>query len=475
MSLRTRIALLVGITVLVASGIGGVGTAITSGSVGRNRVDQALQADAETFRVQSPRLAAQLQFAFEVRSVGCDDIEAGAGLATRPPAGGPRLRYLPEFASNLQLIRPTGTVIAACDVLPVGPEELAIAQSGTGSGYRTVTVEGERFRLLTRGFGEVGAVQFARSLEITEDTLRSLLARSIFFGLIGAALASALGWILARRATEPVKKLSDAAERVARTRDLGERIEVGGDDEIAGLATSFNTMLASLDTSREQQKRLVQDASHELRTPLTSMRTNVEMLQRHDTIEPEMRQRILADIGAELHELTELTSELVDSATEVPTALELRAEVDLADVVEECADRARRRHRRTIEVHVADPPAAEPIVVGDAGLLARAITNLVNNAVKFSPEDSPVGIDVDGGTVLVRDRGPGIPEADLPFVFDRFYRSTAARSEPGSGLGLAIVEQIVTGHGGRVSARNRPEGGAQVGFTLPLAGTAEAG
>ena len=285
MSLRTRIALLVGITVLVATAIGGIGTSISSRNVGRDRVDQALSDDAENFRLQSPRLAEQLQFAFEARRATCDDPDT-----TEPLPGarrGQRLRFLPEFASNLQLVRPTGDVVTSCKELPVDATDQRIAANGFGTSYRTVTIEGDRFRVLTRGFDEIGAVQFARSLEITEATLRGLVVRSLIFGLLGAALASILGWLFAKRATDPVKRLSETAERVAQTQDLGERISVESDDEIGALATSFNTMLLSLDTSREQQQRLVQDASHELRTPLTSMRTNVELLQRHRDIDPD--------------------------------------------------------------------------------------------------------------------------------------------------------------------------------------------
>ncbi len=472
MTLRTRIALLVGVTVLVASAIGGIGTAISSGNVGRDRVDQALLTDAETFQRQNPRLTAQLQFAFEARRATCDDDVDDETEPADPAARGPatRLRYLPEFASHLQLIRPKGTAIAACQTLPISAGDALIAASGIGRGYRTVAIDGERFRVLTRGFVDVGAIQCARSLEITEDTLRALLVRSFVFGLVGAALASALGWLLAKRATEPVKRLSDAAERVARTQDLGERIDVEGDNEIAALATSFNTMLSSLDTSREQQKRLVQDASHELRTPLTSMRTNVELLQRHDDIDPHIRVQMLADIGAELNELTQLTTELVDSATEVPTTLQLRDEVDLAAVVRDCVERARRRHRRTIEIVASVQP--DTIVLGDVALLSRAITNLINNAVKFSDESTEIAVEVTPGSVLVQDRGRGIPPSDLPFVFDRFYRATTARSAPGSGLGLSIVKQIVAGHGGTVQALNRAGGGAEIGFVLPTMGSA---
>lgn len=473
MSLRSRIALLVGVTVLLASAIGGIGTTLSSRSIGRDRVDRALLSDAETFPEQSQRLAGQLQFAFDARRATCDDAESDAAEAepADPNAadtgrGAGRLRFLPEFASSLQLIRADGSIFAACQTLPINTDESAIAASGNGTIFRTVSVEGERFRVLTRGYGDVGAVQFGRSLDITEDTLRSLVVRSLVFGLIGAACAAALGWLFAKRATEPVLRLSQAAERVARTQDLGERIDVEGEGEIGALASSFNTMLTSLDTSREQQKRLVQDASHELRTPLTSMRTNVELLQRHADIDPEMRAQMLDDIGSELYELTQLTTELVDSATEVPATLQLRDEIDLIGLVNDCVDRARRRHHRTINVHSDQEPHV--LVQGDTGLLSRAVTNLINNAVKFSEVGTDIDIDAAAGTVTIRDRGPGIPDTDLPFIFDRFYRATTARSAPGSGLGLAIVKQIVTGHGGSVHASNRDGGGAQIGFSLPV-------
>ncbi len=473
MSLRSRIALLVGVTVLLASAIGGVGTTISSRSVGRDRVDSALLNDAETFRIESPRLANQLQFAFDARRATCNTADDAAVNAEAEPDRRGRFRLLTEFASNMQLLRPNGSVFATCQTLPISAVETAIATSGDGRNFRTVSIEGERFRVLTRGFGDIGAVQFARSLELTEDTLRSLVVRSVIFGLLGAICAGAVGWLFAKRATDPVKRLSEAAEHVARTQDLGERITVDGDDEISALASSFNTMLLSLDTSREQQKRLVQDASHELRTPLTSMRTNVELLQRHADINSEVRAQILDDIGAELNELTQLTIELVDSATEVPTTLQLRDEVDLASLVNSCVERARRRHHRAITVRTTT--ASDGTVHGDSALLGRAVTNLVNNAVKFSDHDTEIDIDVSIGAVTVSDRGPGIPADDLPFVFDRFYRATMARSAPGSGLGLAIVKQIVSGHGGTVNAANRLGGGAQIGFSLPVVTTTQLG
>lgn len=463
MSLRTRIALLIGVTVLLASAIGGIGTAISSRNVGRDTVDEALLNDAARFSASQPdRLTDELRFAFAARRAACDR-DADVDLPERPGIG--RLRLLPEFASNMQLLLTDGTTNAACYELPVSDEDRGIAATGSGSAFRTITIEGERFRVLTLGFADVGAVQFARSLAITDNTISNLLLRTAGFGVLGAALASILGWVVAKRATEPLERLSSTAERVASTRDLGERIEVTRTDEVGTLASSFNTMLESLDTSREQQQRLVQDASHELRTPLTSIRTNIELLQRHRAIDDTLRQEVIADISSELHELTMLTSELVESATEIPTRIRLDTTVNLIQLADECAERARRRHRRSITVIASGDD--EQTISGDAALLARSLTNLLNNAVKFSDASSEVEVHVSPTSVSVLDRGTGIPEDDLSHIFDRFYRATAARSAPGSGLGLAIVRHVVEGHGGTVRAANRAQGGAEVGFVLP--------
>ena len=469
MSLRTRIALLVGLTVLVASAIAGAGIAISSQSVGIARVDEALLNDIDEFSVDE-RLLRELNFNFRARQAACDqnagDDAELAEPAPEPPQPGRRQRpaYFPEFASNLQLVAIRGDSVAACETLPIDSADQRIATEGAGEQFRSVTIDGERYRILTRGFENVGAVQLARSLELTEDAVQSLLVRTLGFGALGALLASAFGWLFASRATKPVQLLSATAERVAATQDLNERIDDTGTDEIGTLASSFNTMLSSLATLREQQARLVQDAGHELRTPLTSIRTNVELLQRHTDMDPVVRQQILTDIDSELSELTDLTSEVIDSAAQVPTTKDGREEVRLLDLTERTAERARRRHRREVNVYVVGEPE-DTAVVGDVSMLTRALTNLVNNAIKFS--DDSIGVVVSGTSVVVRDRGPGIPVEDLDNIFDRFYRATAARSAPGSGLGLAIVKSIIEGHGGSVRATNQPGGGAEVGFDLP--------
>jgi two-component system sensor histidine kinase MprB len=223
-------------------------------------------------------------------------------------------------------------------------------------------------------------------------------------------------------------------------------------------------MLAALSTARMQQQRLVQDASHELRTPLTSLRTNIEVLASADQLDPGDRARLIDDVGIELVELTDLVNELVVLAQAPSTADEPPVEVQLDELAAAAAERTRRRTGRTVELR-ADPCT----VLAHPTELDRAVTNLLTNAAKFSPAGTPIEVTVRGGRLEVRDHGPGIGEHDLPHVFERFYRSDAARSAPGSGLGLSIVEQVVAERGGTVFATNAPDGGAVVGFQLPEA------
>ena len=250
MNLRSRIAVLVAATVLLASAVGGIGAALTSQGVGRDRLDEQLLADVERFDRFNPGVGTQLQVTFEIRRTTCELERLDAPLDDagdddpstvdrRPPTRGERLaRFIPEFASSMQLIRSNGVIISGCLTLPVDETESAIASAGEGTVLRTVSIDGQRYRMITAGFGDIGAIQFARDLDLTEDTLRGLFVRITFFGAIGAVLAGLLGWYFAGRATDPIERLNEAADRVARTRDLGERIPVENTDEIGALASS---------------------------------------------------------------------------------------------------------------------------------------------------------------------------------------------------------------------------------------------
>ncbi|MGH3507786.1 MAG: sensor histidine kinase, partial [Nocardioidaceae bacterium] len=230
-------------------------------------------------------------------------------------------------------------------------------------------------------------------------------------------------------------------------------------------------MLASLAASRERQRRLVADAGHELRTPLTSLRTNLELLalaDRQGGLSPEQRDEILDDATAQVGELSTLVGDLVELARDEPVQRPPEP-VDLSGLVDRAVERVRRR---TLGISF-DVTTAPWWVMGEAAILERAITNLLDNAAKWSPPDSTVRVLLDNGTLIVEDNGSGINPTDLPMIFERFYRAEDARTMPGSGLGLAIVRQAAERHGGSVSAANRPEGGAVLTLRLPGAVTAD--
>jgi two-component system sensor histidine kinase MprB len=327
----------------------------------------------------------------------------------------------------------------------------------------TVSVGGVTYRTITVPWTDTSGVQAARSLEEIDEVLAGIRLRLVLAGLAATLGALVVGIFLADRIARPIRRLSSVATTIAETRDLTQPVPTAGAGEVGDLGRAFASMTSALATSLEQQKRLINDASHEMRTPLTALRTNVESLEMFDTITPEERREMLRDIRHEVEELANLTAELVDLATDRGVVDEPVSEVDLYDVAVEVARRAERRSGRRITV---TDNGRNPVEARFAQI-QRAVSNLVDNAIKYSPEGSSVEIEVDGGRLRVRDHGAGIADEDRPHVFERFYRAIGARSAPGSGLGLSIVAQIVEMHGGTVSVDNAPDGGAIVGFDLP--------
>jgi two-component system, OmpR family, sensor histidine kinase MprB len=281
--------------------------------------------------------------------------------------------------------------------------------------------------------------------------------------LAGVVLAALLGGLVGRSAMRPVRRLMRGTRYVAATHDLSRRIDAVGDDELAGLARSFNAMLEALAESRRAQRQLIADASHELRTPLTTVQANVELLARAGDLTPDERRQLREDLLSQLRELTGLVGDLVELAREHPPASGME-ELDLAALAEVCVDRARSRGG-----DVGFDATLRPCTVrGDRARIERAVMNLLDNAAKWSPPGAVVRVQVDDGEVVVRDEGPGIDEADRPYVFDRFYRSAESRRLPGSGLGLAIVRQVAEMHGGAAwAAPPRSGQGAELHLRLP--------
>jgi two-component system sensor histidine kinase MprB len=348
----------------------------------------------------------------------------------------------------LQIV-PDLTASPGDSLAPIEDRDRLVAKGVDPPYFQTVTYRGEPYRVYTAVM-EPGAgllIRVARPLSDERATLTRL-----WLLLVGLTVAASLGAagaarLAAGRVLQPVRRLTEAVERVAATRDLTAPVPGGGADEIGRLARSFATMMAALDESVQAQRRLVADASHELRTPLTSLTTNLELLdERGGTADPQAPALVHAARG-QTRELTVLVNDLVDLARYGEG--EIHTEDSRLDLLaERVVDRAAAR---TPAVRFETSLAQSP-VHADPDAVERAIGNLVDNAIKWSPPGGRVQVVVAAGEVTVSDEGPGIPAADLPYVFDRFYRSPTARALPGSGLGLAIVRQIAETHGGRVAA-----------------------
>jgi two-component system sensor histidine kinase MprB len=373
-----------------------------------------------------------------------------------------------RFGFLTQIVDSSGNVVTPLDpngeALPVRTKDRAVAASDiTGrSVLGSIRVNGLHLLTATAPLGNGRAVVVAQQVNAIDSALARFAVVLLLLSLLGVAGAAAVGQLVARSAVRPVEDLTNAAEHVARTKELDTRIQIDRTDELGRLGATFNAMLDALAQSRDQQQRLIHDASHELRTPLTSVRTNIEILAREQTIEPAERARMLADLNVEMEELSNLVGELVDLATATGGTDEEVTDVRLDEIVHEVVERAVRRSGQKIEVLV------QPVVVKARPVqLERAVSNVIDNACKWNKPDEPVNVSVNGGRFEVADRGPGIDADDQPFVFDRFYRAPAARSLPGSGLGLAIVKQVVDEAGGTVFATGREGGGAIVGFELP--------
>ena len=314
-----------------------------------------------------------------------------------------------------------------------------------------------------------GAVQLGRSLESVDSTLSRLRLVLVLLLAAGTAFAAALSRLFSRPVMAPITELTEMAEHIESTGDLGRRIAAPGEDEVGRMGRRFNAMLDRLQASQTAlagslaaQRHLVADASHELRTPITSLRTNAEVLRDGERLSPSERAAVASDIVGEAEELSALVADLIDLARGDEREAPVEG-VRLDQVVHEAVARARRH---APDVHFVED--LEPAVVDAVPeRLARAVGNLLDNAAKYSPPGAAVEVVVAGSEVTVRDHGPGLDPEELPHVFDRFYRGARARGRPGSGLGLAIVRQVAEAHGGTVALEPAPGGGTLARLRLP--------
>ncbi len=391
-------------------------------------------------------LLAQVDSGLRDQADGIGQMDAGRILGYRGQV----------FGSYYQVVTADGTT-----QLPPGerspiPVTRRTKQVASGKSEAFVTdahVGGVSARLYTFRYASGVAIQVAADIGDINGALSRLRWVLLGVAVAGIGLAVLLALLVTRTVLRPIRVLTEATEHVAETRDLTNRMDESGRDELARLAASFNTMLAALEESLRAQRQFVADASHELRTPLTSLRTNIEVLARAESLPPSEREKLLADVIEQLTEMSTLVSELVlvargDAPGGEPEALRLD------ELVAESVERA-RRNTPGVQFEVA---LKESVVEAVPAQLERAVGNLLDNAAKWSPPGGTVEVAVTDHEVQVRDHGPGIDEADVPFVFDRFYRAPSARGMPGSGLGLAIVHQVAQSHGGAIVVE-RPAGG----------------
>ncbi|MFC9616113.1 sensor histidine kinase [Streptomyces sp. NPDC056938] len=374
-------------------------------------------------------------------------------------------------------------------LLPVSAPVREVATGDRSPYFSNITLSGKPMRMLTTRLGDDKALQVALRSDSVEKGVRQAAGLLAVIGAAGVLLAAGLGYWVSRTGLAPVARLTATAERIASTRDPRHRIELppgppGRQDEVTRLAASFNTMLGELEQSVTAQRRLVADASHELRTPLTALRTNAELLARADRLTDAQRDRAAGALARQLREVTGLVNDLIELARdEEPTPL--LEEVRIAALAEHTVTAARAHWPSTpFTLHIA-PDAAETVQPGVPARLTRLLTNLLDNAAKFSPAGLPVEVELTASRharsgsrsgsgsgsgerleLTVRDHGPGITTEDLPYVFDRFYRAETARALPGSGLGLAMARQIARAHGAELTAEQAQGDGALFRLTF---------
>jgi len=366
---------------------------------------------------------------------------------------------------------------------PITPQTAALAGSlGTGSALLFTThVNGISVREIVYPLGNNyrysngtsdgalvmpygGALQLTAPLTGVHEGLHRLAVALWLILLAGVAFALLLGLGVASTVLRPLDQLTESVEELARTTDVSQQLDPGGPDELGRLRRAFNRLLSALDSSRESQRQLVLDASHELRTPLTSLRTNMEVARQMEKLAPEDRDVLINDVLTQLDELTSLVADMAELARgDLPQVTKgpLRFDELVLGAVE-----AATTHGRSRGVTFATSMAPNWIS-GSPPRIERAVNNLLDNAVKYSPDGSVVEVACGDGVLVVRDHGPGVADTDIDHIFDRFYRAPEARSRPGSGLGLAIVAQVALDEGGQVSVHHAPGGGALFRLAFP--------
>lgn len=461
---KARLALWHMVAVAVILALAALGSTWALSRLVRGQVDAAL---LELARTEAAAVAADRDGAVRVH-------EASPGTTA------PSFARLDKF---VQIVAPDGQVVARSGTLgtarlPASADVLARVQAGE-SAFQTIEDFGEEpIRMVSvpvTAAGATYAVQVAASLDDARAVLRAArwLFLAISLAILGAVVAT--GALLARRALRPIDQIVSQARRIGES-SLAERLPYpGSQDEIGRLVATLNDMLQRIEQGFEVQRRFTADASHELRSPLSRLRAELEVTLRRPR-DPAEYEEALRSCLDEVERLSWLTEELLGLARlDAGEGRQLPAgTVALAPIVDEAVRRltSEAERREITLVATSCPPLSVKAAPSAAGL---AVANVLDNAVKFSRAGGCVTVDVfaEGGeaVVSVTDTGPGVPPDEIPRLFERFYRGSAARSSetPGMGLGLAISRALVEGQGGRISVDSAPGEGATFIIRLPLA------
>ncbi|MDX3227170.1 HAMP domain-containing sensor histidine kinase [Streptomyces sp. ME19-01-6] len=454
--LRSRLALLTAVAVAVAVAAAAFACWFLTRQELTSALDQKLRDSASPDRIQ--RLV-------------------GLPCSTKPQTDdhmGPGAAWVQFVSQDGQrcVIGSKAVKVTDQDIAVAGGRLREVTHDGTTTTGEAVRVYTQQMPVRVDNGPGLLTVSVSRPLDEVTGPLNTLALVMLLVAGCGVVGAGAAGLWIARTGLKPVDRLTEAVEHVARTEDLAVRIPAEGDDEIARLSRSFNSMTAALASSRERQQQLIADAGHELRTPLTSLRTNIELLARsEDTgrpLPPADRKALMASVKAQMTELAALIGDLQELSR--PDALPGTGPLQVVALHEVAAAALQRARLRGADLAI-DASLGPWYVRGEAAALERTLVNLLDNAVKFSPSGGVVEVVLKDGQFTVRDHGPGIPDDELPHVFERFWRSPSARALPGSGLGLSIVARTVQQSGGQVGLEPAPHGGTLAWIRLPGAPT----
>lgn len=412
-------------------------------------------------------------------NVAADEIR----LAFRRDVTGIRL---PPMALDLttdvyvQIWDTSGTLVVQNVSVPETPFDPHRLARGVAT-YSDAVFEGIHLRVLTYPLVAqpegtvVGAMQLASPLTTVDEAQHALLLVLVSGGLAAVGLAALVGWTTASAALRPLQQVTETALQITRTDDLSRRIPLSGpaQGEVGRLVVAFNETLERLENLFETQRRFLADVSHELRTPLTTILGNLDLMRKMGQLDAESLEAISSETARMKRLVQDILVLTQAESGKLPLA---RSQVELDTLVLEVFQQAKLLAQERVEVRLGQEDQAR--VIGDRDRIKQVILNLVSNAIEYTPQGGSVTLGLtcvgDWARLTVSDTGPGIPQEELPHIFERFYRVDRSRRRSGAGgagLGLSIAYWITRSHDGRLEVASEVGKGTTFSVWLPQSGS----